>query len=120
MSALNTALMCAGPLPAPSPRTREMSTTTRLALMCAGVIPVQQTSCNPKPEAAAEKPMRSPMQAQILVAMRQRGGRATHRELLDELGCKKNSLYLALARMRAKGLIKHKSDARVRYHEVVK
>lgn len=119
MSAMNTALLCAGPLPAPSPRTRKMSTTTRLALMCAGAIPLPG-SCNSKPEAAAEKPMRSPMQAQILAVLRQKGGRATHRELLDALDCKKNSLYLALSRMRTKGLIRLKNDGRVRYHEVVK
>lgn len=44
MSAINTALMCAGGLlPAPSPRTRKMSTTTRLALMCIGLAPIPPT-----------------------------------------------------------------------------
>lgn len=40
MSALNAAILCAGLLPSAPPRSRKMSTTTRLALMCAGALPL--------------------------------------------------------------------------------
>lgn len=117
MSAMNTALLCAGLLPTATPRSRKMSTTTRLALMCAGAIPLPTAS---QPAPPDEKPVRNPIQAQILAALHREGGRATHRELLEALGCTKNSLYIALARMRTKGLVRLRNDGGVRYNEVAK